>query len=256
MPLVQPQKLSNYEYCSRQLHPDLSETKKFLQLLSGTKNINETNFTFQIFSDHEDLKNNGFDPSAKILNGTLSQHVEKLTELNRMGAGIFVTINETDGLGRKNDNITRVRANFADLDGAPLAPVEEYSLLPHIINETSSGRFHAIYLAVGEPLDQFHLIQKGISQKFNSDLAVNDLPRVIRIPGFYNNKKEPFIVRILKENPAEPHQFEKLQQSFPFQSHPTQKKSKEFDNLILEGKRNTTLASLAHKFHQHANLDQ
>jgi hypothetical protein len=43
--------------------------------------------------------------------------------LNDRGAGVFVVINETDGKGRRNENITRVRSQFVDLDGAPLAPV-------------------------------------------------------------------------------------------------------------------------------------
>lgn len=78
-----------------------------------------TFFTFQTFDDDSDRK----DPKlVQVLNGTLEKHLPTLAELNRKGAGIFVTINETDGEGRKAENIVRVRHLFVDLDGAPLEP--------------------------------------------------------------------------------------------------------------------------------------
>ena len=50
----------------------------------------------------------------------------ELERLNNGGAGIFVTINETNGRGRKGIDIVRVRALHTDLDGAPLGPVLAY----------------------------------------------------------------------------------------------------------------------------------
>jgi hypothetical protein len=40
----------------------------------------------------------------------------ELSHLNEQGAGIFVTVNETDGKGRKRENITRVRAVWQEDD--------------------------------------------------------------------------------------------------------------------------------------------
>jgi hypothetical protein len=61
--------------------------------------------------------------------------------VNAKGAGIFVCVNETDGKDREKTNITRVRAVFTDLDGAPIDPViGETVLQPHIITETSPER--------------------------------------------------------------------------------------------------------------------
>ena len=158
---AQPQQPADSNYCSMQLKPDLSEAEKFLSYLSGTKDITETIFTFQTFSDREELKNENYDPNAKVIIGTLALHAGTLAELNQKGVGVFVTINETDGMGRKKDNIIKVRANFADLDGAPLGPVEKHSLKPHIINETSPGKYHVYYIAEGVPLEEFSNIQKG-----------------------------------------------------------------------------------------------
>jgi hypothetical protein len=80
------------------------------------------------------------------------RNTRQLAELNRMGAGIFVALNQTDGKGRKRENIKRVRAVSADLDGAPLEPVMQCALKPHIVVETSPGR---IPLYETEALDEW-----------------------------------------------------------------------------------------------------
>ena len=139
MLFADPQQSTDSNYCSMQLKPNLSEAEKFLSYLSGTKDITETIFTFQTFSDREELKNETYDPYAKVFIGTLSQHEEALNVLNRKGVGIFVTINETDNMGRKKENITRVKANFADLDGAPLGPVNEHTCYSRHINSSGLG---------------------------------------------------------------------------------------------------------------------
>ena len=43
---------------------------------------------------------------VQVLHGTLDQRAETLTELNGRGAGVYITINTTDGTGRKAKNIT------------------------------------------------------------------------------------------------------------------------------------------------------
>lgn len=68
-------------------------------------------FTFQTFGDRE--KSNKL---VKVLHGTLEECRPQLEKLNRMGAGVFFTVNQTDGRGRQESNITRVRALFADFD--------------------------------------------------------------------------------------------------------------------------------------------
>ena len=53
-----------------------------------------------------------------------------------------------------------------------------------------------------EPLDQFTNIQKRLAMTFNSDPSVHDLPRVMRLPGFYHNKSGPFLSRIIAHHNA------------------------------------------------------
>jgi AAA domain-containing protein/DNA primase RepB-like protein len=194
------------------LEPDRNEAEQFLVALDPATD----HFTFQTFDDNrERRKQNGrHDPFARILHGTLARHWDTLVKLNEQGAGIFITGNATDLKGRSASNIKRVRAGFGDLDGAPLEPVNEAKLLPHIINETSPGRFHVYYIGADIPLDQFEPLQKAIAARFNGDPSVHDLPRVMRLPGFVHRKGTPFLVRVRQINDIEPYPWNVLQEEF------------------------------------------
>jgi putative DNA primase/helicase len=166
---------------------DLDEAAKFLELLG------EGPYTFQTFDDNAARKDRKL---AKILHGELAQHVDRLCELNRRGAGIFVALNKTDGKGRKAENVTAVRANSLDLDGQPLDPVRGCKLRPHIIVESSPGRYHVYWLVTDEELNEFEDTQRGIAKRFEGDPAIDKLTHCARLPGFFHNKAEPFRTRI------------------------------------------------------------
>src|SRR5208283_4699107 len=124
---------------------------------------------------------------------------KELTRLNGQGAGIFIMVNAGDLKGRTQENVVSVRAVFVDLDGSPLQPVKDAPFKPHIVVESSPGRYHAYWMVSDCPLEQFTLIQKALARKFNGDPKVNDLCRVLRLPGFYHRKAEPFMTRIEAE---------------------------------------------------------
>lgn len=161
-----------------------------------------TSFTFQTFDDVEIVAADGKvtkrkDPKlARVLHGTLEQHAVDLARLNALGSGIYVTVNETDLKGRKVTNIMRVRAVFIDLDGSPLEPVLANGHLPHIVTETSAGKWHVFWRVTDMPLDKFGAVQKTLIAKFHSDKSVHDLPRVMRLPGFMHMKGLPVMVQI------------------------------------------------------------
>jgi hypothetical protein len=164
--------------------------------------------TFQTFSDRDETKVNrvngeSYDPLAHIRHGSLETHAHELANLNRGAAGVFVTINATNGHGRKAEDVIRVRAVFVDLDGTPLP--ETWGVEPHLVVESSPGRFHAYWLVSDCPIERFTPIQKAIATKFGGDPSVHDLPRVMRLPGFLHQKAEPFMTRILYENPIQPY---------------------------------------------------
>lgn len=176
----------------------LKSASDFLRQLDDTAE----SWTFQTFDDDSERKDKAL---VRTLHGTLEQHAATLSRLNDQGAGVFVTINETDGKARKAENITRVRAFWVDLDGAPLEPCRDWEE-PHIIVQTSPGKWHSYWLIEGleaahMPLDdfkaEFRKRQEILIRAFDADKSVNDLPRVMRLPGFFHRKSEPFLVHEL-----------------------------------------------------------
>jgi len=119
---------------------------------------------------------------------------DNLAWLNGEGAGIFFCVNETDGKGRSAANVIKVRAVYADLDGAPLEKALEYK--PSLVVESSLGRFHCYWFVKDVPLEAFKPLQQNIIRVLNSDQSVHDLPRVLRVPGYIHLKYEPFLTNI------------------------------------------------------------
>jgi hypothetical protein len=162
-----------------------------------------TTWCFQTFDDNANRKAGHL---ANTLTGTLDERWESLCSLSQAGAGVFVTVNETDGKGRKAENITRVRALFVDTDGADMEPILKHE--PDILVASSPGNFHAYWLTSGILPDDFRGKQKRLIEAFGTDKSVHDLPRVLRLPGFphqkVNVKKrqtgEKFQVAVVKDN--------------------------------------------------------
>ncbi len=172
--------------------------KRFLTHLSRDE---ESIFAFQIFNDR---KNSGSSVLPQVLCGTFDEFVDQFIRLQGQGAGIFVTINQTDGKGRKTENIIGVRAVFVDLDGSPLGPILSASLTPHLIIESSPGRYHAYWIVEGIDREHFSLIQNQLITRYQADPKVHDLSRVMRLPGFLHQKQEPFLTKIIQESGEQP----------------------------------------------------
>lgn len=185
---------------------DLGEAGRFLTLLDEAAE----GFTFQTFGDDKTRKAGNL---AGILHGSLEDHGPALARLNDAGAGVFVTVNETDGTGRKAANITRARAVFADFDGAPLP--DAWPLEPHAIIESSPGRWHAYWITDGLPLADFVPTMHAIAERFGSDRSVCDVARVMRLPGFLHRKGAPFRSRIIHESGAQPYSADTIRATFP-----------------------------------------
>lgn len=175
---------------SANLAADLTQAQTFLNALdpSGV-------FTFQTFPE-------GPAHSAKspptILHGTLKEHAPRLNQLNNAGQGIFVMVNEGDLKGRAAANVIRVRAHFVDSDNGPIEPLLQAAIPPHIAVESSPGKGHAYFLVADCPLDKFKERQHALASHFNGDRAVCDLPRVMRLPGFWHLKAvTPFQTRLI-----------------------------------------------------------
>jgi len=216
--------------------PDLHAAERFFTLMAEGEPV-----TFQTFDDRG--KNRSL---AKILHGDIGQLSSKLVGLNIPGAGVFWTVNFTDGKGRQAENITGVRSLFVDLDGAPLEPVLSCGIEPHVVVESSLGRWHAYWAVSDVQLAQFKPLQQAIARRFGGDLKVCDLPRVMRVPGFVHHKAAPFLSRIVSTNAVQPYAVADLIQRLQLrrvESRPAQ--AAPCGQGMIEGNRNASLASIA-----------
>ena len=168
------------------LSVDVGEARRFLRRLDPKA----TSWCFRTIADAQERSR------ANNHTGDLELVRPRLQAAQESGAGVFVVINAG---GQRKDEITRVRAVFADTDGAPLEPILGCGLEPHLVVESSPGKWHVYWLVDGLVLEDFTRVQKAIAQEFLTDRSVCDLPRVMRLPGSWHQKGEPWQVKISTE---------------------------------------------------------
>lgn len=187
------------------LTPDLKQAAAFLALLDSTAQ----QATFQTFHDLKEPKRADL---ARILTGTLEQHADELTRLSAQGAGIFVTVNATNGRGRRLANIQRLRAIFqeADKPGAKVPPLE-----PHIVVESSPGKHHRYWLidaATAPPTSEWLAVMRRMVADWDSDPNAKDAARALRLPGFPHQKNpdSPHMVRVVAHSSRAPYRWHEV----------------------------------------------
>lgn len=221
---------------------NLAETRRFLWLLYP----GEETHCFQTFKNLDSYPNqphHGFRPADDkcLLN---------LVRENKLGAGVYFVVQKTDGAGRKTENITSVRALFVDLDGAPLQPVLDAKVRPHIITQTSEDRYQAFWKVKDFPLEKCVPYLKALAEKFGGDTNICDLPRVMRLPGYYNMKREPpYLVSIYQHYAGAVYTPDDMLHGLQLLPKPTGQKKEEIpvadDEPIPDGVRNRTLVTIA-----------
>lgn len=180
---------------SQELVQDYQQAERFLQLLDSKAD----NFSFRTFDDSDKKR-----PAlVKNLYGSLSHHWDALCRLNNNGAGVFVVINETKPNGTTDQDVTRIRAVYPDFDTEQSANVRlaemqaKMGTKPTIYVESSPQKHHAYWIADGIELAEFRPMQKAVISLFDSDKSVHNESRVMRMPGFFHRKGEPFLTRII-----------------------------------------------------------
>lgn len=135
---------------------------------------------------------------------------------NANGYAVFMGINYG---GIKDSEIKEIRAQFIDVDLNKISgrfntiepkkriqKLKKQFLNKHwsrikdaMIVETYNG-YHIYWAIIGGSITKFVPIQKALVRKFNSDPAITNLARVMRIPGFYHmkNPDRPFLVRVIR----------------------------------------------------------
>lgn len=179
-----------------QISTDLAVASQFIEALTGKR---DTPVTFQTFIETKAKSKGG--SFAKITHGSIAEEGGGLSKWNDLGAGIFVVVNETDLKGRAKENVVRVRALFMDFDdanAAPLQKIQQMAIKPHIVTESSEGKYHAYWRVADCQLSDFSKLQKALAAEYGSDPVVTDLPRLMRLPGFYHRKGKKFLSRIVE----------------------------------------------------------
>ena len=170
------------------------QPQRFIKLLDP----NADGFTFQTFDDDRARKN----PALTRIIQSPPPARDELRKMNEQGAGIFVTVNETDGNGRKSENIKRVRAIWQEDDDAFDG---RFPLDPSIVVESSPGKYHRYWLVSDDwPTDEqgrtdFAAVMERMVVSYGCDKNAKDISRVLRVPGFLHLKTSaPHVIRILE----------------------------------------------------------
>ena len=109
---------------------------------------------------------------------------------------LWVQINA--GTGRKDTDVNRIRAYFVDQDKGSTELLFASAYPADILVESSSGKFHGYWLAGNAPLARYADRMHVLADKFDGDHNICNLGRVMRLPGFFHHKVEPFMSRIVK----------------------------------------------------------
>jgi len=135
---------------------------------------------------------------------------DTIKKMQASGSGAFITVNGTDGVGAKAENIVRVRTYYVDIDGLEdkgpaLEKLITAPLKPSAIVETKNG-VHAYWYSKNQiPVDhkEYRRVQTGLVKFFGGDMSARDISRVLRIPDTWHLKDpdNPYLVRIVHQLP-------------------------------------------------------
>lgn len=183
---------------------NIEEAQRFLRLLDEEVYCH----TFQTFDDTKDRKS-----SALVLmeHGELESKFSALESLNTSGAGVYISVQEMDGTGRKSSCVKTIRAVFQEDDGDG----KDLPLEPHIIVNTSPGKYHRYILVEDLNISEFNAVMDVIVTRFGGDKNAKDVARVLRLPGFDNHKYgHPYPVTIVHESGSPPYKKEQVLKAF------------------------------------------
>jgi RepB DNA-primase from phage plasmid len=130
-----------------------------------------------------------------------------LRRQNASGGEIFLGMNPLkDGSkGRTKEHIREIRHAYLDLDedgDASLAALRSSSDVPapNFVLDTSPGKHQVVWRVGGLDQDRAEALLRALASRFGGDPAATDITRVLRLPGFTNNKyPQPFLVRASQE---------------------------------------------------------
>ena len=138
-----------------------------------------------------------------------SRYMAWLAHQNQTGANIYVSGNPLTPGSRKRTKefVASVRHLYIDIDTdgeARLAALRASDRVPapNAILSTSPGKYQALWRVAGISFESQEQMLKSLAIVFGGDTACTDRNRVLRLPGFFNQKYSPAHL-VTVEYPAE-----------------------------------------------------
>jgi hypothetical protein len=121
-----------------------------------------------------------------------------LAHENAAGANVYIAANPlvSGSQKRSKESIAEVRHLYLDLDtggDAKLAALKRSDVvpIPTAIVSTSPGKYQVLWRVESYPFEQQEATLKMLAITFGGDPACTDCNRVLRLPGFLNQKYDP-----------------------------------------------------------------
>jgi hypothetical protein len=179
----------------------LDQAQRWAYALTGGHTL-----TVQVFDDRKPARH-----APECRGGDLADLWPWILQCQSAGCGIFGTVQQTPNGERKASDVTAVRAVFVDVDGRQDVGRDWH--LPPTMTVASGRGLHAFWALDPWPApdaDSFRRAQKRLVAYYDSDPAVCDLPRVMRLAGTLHQKGDPVLVQILTDTGAVYHPDEVL----------------------------------------------
>jgi hypothetical protein len=137
-----------------------------------------------------------------------------LHQQNESGADIFIGMNPVreGSRSRTKEQIREVRHTYLDLDeeaGASLQAIRSSGDVPppNFVLDTSPGKHQVVWRVEGLDTSQAEALLRALASQYGGDPAATDISRLLRLPGFKNQKyNEAFVIRARHETDAVYHQ--------------------------------------------------
>jgi len=149
--------------------------------------------------------------------GKLAEATESLVQDNQRKQHIYVGANPRRARGgTRSKDVACARCLFVDFDKISIDVTRDRWCIAGLPTPTitiASGHGVHAYWRLTEPINDMALwskLQKGLITLLDSDPAIHDPARIMRLPGFTNHKEPVAACQIINDDPARIHTFKSL----------------------------------------------
>lgn len=186
----------------------------------------ETIATFSrcLFTDEDIVEVRRLDSCRSTWHAAKDLHLvaDELTQENRTGQHIHISANPRRNSGGKaSKDVAMCRCLFADLDKTTPDAAQKLldsTRLPKPTLTVASGHGIHLYWRLAEPITELATwtrFQKDLIALLNSDPAIHDPARIMRLPGFTNHKAPPAPCEIVEADANRTYELAELHECIP-----------------------------------------